>query len=79
MEIVGKREGKIHKRLTISELRNCKGFESYSEEQAEETINSLEKLSILFYELFRKKKQMVKRLVLLNKPTLYERYERDAA
>ena len=79
MEIVAKREGKIHKRLTIAELRNCKGFESYSEEQAEETINSLEKLSILFYELFMKKKRIVKKLVLLNKPQLYEGYERDAA
>ena len=79
MEIVAKREGKIHKRLTIAELRNCKGFEGYSDEQSEETINSLEKLSILFFELFRKQKQMVKKLVLLNKPKLYEGQERDAA
>jgi hypothetical protein len=48
---------KGHKRLTIAELRNCKGFENYSEEQSEETIRSLEKLSILFYELYIKQKQ----------------------
>lgn len=48
---------KGHKRLTIAELRNCKGFENYSDEQSEETIRSLEKLSILFYELYMKQKQ----------------------
>lgn len=48
---------KVHKRLTLAELRNCKGFENYSEEQAEETIKSLEKLSVLFYELYMKQKQ----------------------
>lgn len=51
---------KTHKRLTIAELRNCKGFENYSDEQAEETINTLEKLSILLYELYRKEKQKEK-------------------
>ena len=48
---------KSPKRLTIAELRNCKGFENYSDEQAEETIQTLETLSILFYELHRKEKQ----------------------
>ena len=47
---------KVQKRLTIAELRNCKGFEEYSAEQAEQTIKSLEKLSILFYELYMKQK-----------------------
>lgn len=42
------------KRLTIEQLRNCKGFENYSDEQAEKTIVTLEKLSILFYELYMK-------------------------
>ncbi|MBA2613392.1 MAG: hypothetical protein H0U95_15600 [Bacteroidetes bacterium] len=50
-------EKKEHKRLTIAELRNCKGFENYSDEQAEATIKSLEKLSILFYGLYMKQKQ----------------------
>ena len=61
------KEEKGHKRLTIAELRNCKGFENYTDEQAEETINSLEKLSILFYELYMKQKQLVRKLSLLNK------------
>jgi hypothetical protein len=47
------------KRLTIDELRNCKGFENYTDEQAEETISSLEKLSVLFYELFMKSKNSI--------------------
>jgi hypothetical protein len=47
---------KVHKRLTLAELKHCKGFENYSDEQAEETIKSLEKLSILFYELYMKQK-----------------------
>jgi len=45
------------KRLTIEQLRNCKGFENYSDEQAEQTIVTLEKLSILFYELYMKEQQ----------------------
>jgi hypothetical protein len=31
------------KRLSVAELKNCKGFENYTDEQAEETIKSLEK------------------------------------
>ena len=50
-------EKKKHKRLTIAELRNFKGFENYTEEQAEETIRSLEKLSILFYQLYKKQQE----------------------
>ena len=53
---------KVHKRLTLAELKNCKGFENYSDEQAEETIKSLEKLSILFYELYMKQKQTVEKI-----------------
>lgn len=49
---------KKHKRLTIAELRNFKGFEAYSDEQAEETIKTLEKLSILFYKLHMKQRQV---------------------
>jgi len=48
---------KEHKRLTIAELRNFKGFENYSNEQAEETIKTLEKFSILFYEQYTKHKE----------------------
>lgn len=49
---MAEKKEKVHKRLTIAELRNCKGFENYTDEHAEETIKSLEKLSILFYELY---------------------------
>ena len=51
---------KEHKRLTIAELRNFKGFEGYTDEQAEETIKALEKLSMLFYKLHMKNKQVGK-------------------
>jgi len=60
-------EKKEHKRLTIAELRNCKGFENYSDEQAEATIKSLEKLSILFYGLYMKQKQKEQKLSLIKK------------
>ncbi|MHB8261901.1 MAG: hypothetical protein ACYDCN_15575 [Bacteroidia bacterium] len=53
---------KVHKRLSLAELKNCKGFENYSDEQAEETIKSLEKISILFYELYMKQKQTVEKI-----------------
>jgi hypothetical protein len=53
---------KVHKRLTIAELRNCKGFENYSDEKAEETIKTLERLSILFYELHMKEKRAVSQI-----------------
>lgn len=43
-----------YKRLSIEELRAFRGFENYTDEMAEETIKSLEILSILFYELLQK-------------------------
>jgi hypothetical protein len=55
---------KVHKRLSLAELKNCKGFENYSDEQAEETIKSLEKISVLFYELYMKQKQTVEKIKL---------------
>lgn len=39
------------KRMTVDELRQFKGFENYSELQAKKTIQTLEILSMLFYEL----------------------------
>jgi hypothetical protein len=47
---------KKHKRLSIEELRNFPGFENFTEEEAEREIQTLETLSILFYELFMKEK-----------------------
>jgi len=64
---------KVHKRLSLAELKNCKGFESYSEQQAEETIKSLEKLSVLFYELYMKQKQTVEKIKENKKEETYER------
>ena len=64
---------KVHKRLTLAELKNCKGFENYSDEQAEETIKSLEKLSILFYELYMKQKQNVEKIKENKREETYER------
>jgi hypothetical protein len=58
--ITNKKE-KTHKRLTIAELKNCKGFENYTDERAEETIQTLETLSILFYQLYIKQKQLEKK------------------
>ncbi len=43
-----------YKRLSIEELRSFPGFENYTDEMAAETIKTLEKLSILFYELHQK-------------------------
>jgi hypothetical protein len=39
------------KRLTIEELKKHEGFENYSEKEAEETINDLEVLSVLLFDL----------------------------
>jgi hypothetical protein len=46
------------KRLSIAELKAFKGFGHYTPEQAEETIATLEKLSVLFFELFQKRKHL---------------------
>ena len=75
-EIAGK---KAYKRLTIEELRCCKGFEHYTDEQAEKTISTLETLSILFYELYMKKKQTEKHLRLLKEEKHHEEHHRNAA
>lgn len=45
---------KPKKRLSIDELKSYPGFENYTDEIAEETIASLETLSILFYEHYQK-------------------------
>ena len=45
---------KPKKRLSIDELKSYPGFENHTDEMAEETISSLESLSILFYEHYQK-------------------------
>ena len=54
-----------HKRLSVDELKKFKGFENYSDVEAEETIIVLEKLSILFYELYMKQKLSKKKLSII--------------
>ncbi len=39
------------RKMSIEELRQFKGIENYSDEQAADTIQSIDSLSILFYEL----------------------------
>ena len=52
---------KPKKRLSIAELKSYPGFENYTDEMAEETIASLEALSILFYEYYQKSIQQKER------------------
>lgn len=53
---------KPKKRLSIDELKSYPGFENFTDEMAEETIASLETLSILFYEHHQKSIQQKERL-----------------
>jgi hypothetical protein len=54
-----------HKRLSVAELRKCNGFENISDPEAEKTIIDLEKLSILFYELYMKQKRIMQKLTII--------------
>jgi hypothetical protein len=56
---------KPKKRLSIAELKSYPGFENYTDEMAEETIASLEALSILFYEHYQKSIRQKERLKTL--------------
>ena len=56
---------KPKKRLSIAELKSYPGFENYTDEMAEETIASLEALSILFYEHYQKSIQKKEKLELV--------------
>lgn len=57
---------KPKKRLSIDDLKSYPGFENYTHEMAEETIASLETLSILFYEHYQKTIQEKERLKILS-------------
>lgn len=61
------------KKLTVEELRSCQGFENFSEEQALEAINTLDKLSIMFYGLYIKYKQNVKSTFVNTKELVTEK------
>jgi hypothetical protein len=58
---------KPKKRLSIEELKSYPGLENYTDEMAEETIASLEALSILFYEHYQKSIKQKEKLGLLKK------------
>ena len=49
---------KKQKRLTVSELRNFKGLDHLSEDEAENAISTLEKFSILMFEMYKKEKAL---------------------
>ena len=57
---------KPKKRLSIDELKSYPGFENFTDEMAEETIASLEALSILFYEHYQKTIQEKERLKIFS-------------
>lgn len=45
---------KQHKRLSIEQMQSFPGFENFTDEELEREINTLETLSILFYQLYMK-------------------------
>lgn len=47
---------KKKKTLTIAQLKNFKGLDNLTDEEADEAITALESLSILFFELYKKDK-----------------------
>ncbi len=49
------------KRLSIAELKSFKGFDDYTDQQAEEAIATLEKFSILLFELYQKRKALIEK------------------
>ena len=53
---------KKQKRLTVSELRNFKGLTNLSDEDAESAISTLEKFSLLMFEMYKKDKALKEKL-----------------
>lgn len=53
---------KKQKRLTVSELRNFKGLSNLSDEDAESAISTLEKFSLLMFEMYKKDKAQKEKL-----------------
>lgn len=74
---------KKKKRLTIAELKGFKGYDNVSEDEAEYVISSLEKISILFMELFQAKKAEMEKAIKeeeIDEPTITNEYDqRNAA
>ena len=66
--------------LTIAELKSFKGLENLTEEQAAEAISSLEKISVLFFELYQEHKRAPQKVIYLkNTETDLNEDQRKAA
>lgn len=57
-----KQQAKKQKRLTVSELRNFKGLGNLSDDDAESAISTLEKFSLLMFEMYKKDKALKEKL-----------------
>jgi len=57
-----KQQAKKQKRLTVSELRNFKGLGNLSDDDAENAISTLEKFSLLMFEMYKKDKALKEKL-----------------
>lgn len=55
-EEVEKKKG--YKRLSIEELRSFKGCEHYTDEEAEEIIDTLEQMTVVLFKLYQKNKKI---------------------
>ena len=53
-----KQESKKQKCLTVAELRNYKGLDNLTDDEAENAISTLEKFSLLMFELYKKDKAL---------------------
>jgi hypothetical protein len=47
-------------RITLDELRSCKGFQNIGDEEGEYIIDQLQQMSVIFYGLFMKHKKTKK-------------------
>ena len=59
---INKQIPKKQKCLTVSELRNFKGLEGLSDDDAKEAISTLEKFSLLMFEMYKKDKALKEKL-----------------
>ena len=57
-----KQQAKKQKRLMVSELRNFKGLGNLSDDDAENAISTLEKFSLLMFEMYKKDKALKEKL-----------------
>ena len=57
-----KQQAKKQKRLTVSELRNFKGLGNLSDDDSENAISTLEKFSLLMFEMYKKDKALKEKL-----------------